>query len=532
MKKFLPLLLSALIILTSCGKKPQEEYPQAINDNYKNYYEIYVGAFRDSDGDGVGDIRGIIEKLDYLNDGNPKTSDDLGITGIWLMPIMPSDTYHKYDTKDYEAVDEQFGSIEDFEELSKKCSERGIDLIIDLVLNHSSSGHPWFKSAEKTLREAKADESIEELVAKNKYVGYYNFSKKKETNKWYQVPGSDGWYYEGVFWDKMPDLNLDNEDVRSEIVNIGKFWIDKGVKGFRLDATTWFYSENVSQNTEFLNWLTTEYKKIKPDIYMVGEAWTSETIIADMYKSGLPSFFDFPMSNSTGSIIKSVKTSSGKGLASQIEDWQKLIREKNPDAIDAPFLTNHDNARSFGALSRKTELAKMAASVYMLMPGNSFMYYGEEIGMTGSGIDENKRQPLVWSKTNSKGTAKPVKGSTNTDTPEKGVEEQLKDDSSLLSFYKQIIRAKDLNPEIARGTVKTVDLGNDATCAYSSEYNGVKVFIIHNLGKESIDIDLPGDIFKNVEIRAELKTNNGKMTLKDNKLSMPQQSTIILREKK
>lgn len=530
MKKFLPLLLSALIILTSCGKKPQEEYPQAINDNYKNYYEIYVGAFRDSDGDGVGDIRGIIDKLDYLNDGDPKTSDDLGVTGIWLMPVMPSNTYHKYDTLDYKAIDEQYGTMEDFDELAKKCNDRGIDLIIDLVLNHTSSSHPWFKSACKTLRESDSLD-LAELEKTNKYVGYYNFSRKKETNQWYPVMGSDGWYYEAVFWDKMPDLNLDNESVRSEIVDIGKFWLDKGVKGFRLDATTHFYRENVSQNTEFLSWLTTEFKKIKPDVYMVGEAWTSDTIITNMYASNMPSFFNFGFSNSTGKIITSVKTSTGKGLANDIEDWQKTIRAKNPDAIDAPFLTNHDNARSFGALGRKTDLAKMAASVYMLMPGNTFIYYGEEIGMTGSGADENKRQPLVWSVKDDKGTAKPVAGSTNKDKPEAGVEEQLSDKNSLLSFYKELIRAKDLNPAIARGTVTAIEFDQDAICAYSSEYDGTKMYIIHNLGKESIDITLSSDIFKNVEIRAELFADGGKMTLKDGKLNMPQYSTIILREK-
>ncbi len=533
MKKFLIVLISAMMFLTSCAKeKAPEEYPEIINDNYRNYYEIYVGAFSDSDGDGIGDIRGIIEKLDYLNDGDVKTTDDLGITGIWLMPIMPSDTYHKYDVKDYKAIDEDFGTMEDFEELVNLCNERGIDIILDLVLNHTSYDHPWFVSARSSLRNDPCGQETcteENLCPEhNKYVNYYHFSKEKETAQWYQSLGSD-WYYEAVFWDKMPDLNLDNEDVRAEILDIGKFWLDKGVKGFRLDATTHFYRENVTENTEFLKWLTDEFKKISPDVYMVGEAWTGNTIINNMYESGLPSFFNFPMSNADGSIIKSVKTGKDNDIAQNIEDWQKSIREANPNAIDAVFLTNHDNARSFGALSRKYEQAKMAASVYMLMPGNSFIYYGEEIGMTGSGVDENKRQPMVWSTEKDDYIAAPVTGSTHFDRPEKGVDEQLKDENSLVNFYKKIIRTKDLNPEIARGTVTAIEMGNESVCAYVSEYEGSKVYIIHNLAKEGIDITLDNDIFKDVDIRAELCANGGEITIKDNKLVMPALSTVILK---
>ena len=533
MKKILAFTLCALMFLSACkDSNKKEEYPVSIDDNYKNYYEIYVGGFYDSDGDGVGDLKGITEKLSYLNDGDPKTTDDLGVTGIWLMPIMPSPSYHKYDVTDYYAIDPQYGTMEDFDELVSLCNERGIDLILDLVLNHTSTQCSWFQSARKSLgiepcglEECPFEEKCREH---NPYCDYYNFSQTKGANM-YSVPGASGWYYEAVFWDQMPDLNLDSPAVREEVLNMSKFWLDKGVKGFRLDAIIHYFGENKTKNIEFLKWYTTELQKLYPDVYLVGEAWTGQNIIKDMYASDIPSIFNYGFSNSTGTFITSVKGQKGKDLATQIQTWQEQIKEENPNAIDATFLTNHDNARSAGALNRDLALEKMGAAVYLLAPGNSFTYYGEEIGMTGSGKDENKRQPLVWSVTDETGIPKPVSGSTNTDKPEAGIDEQLKDKDSLLSFYRDTLRLKDLNPEIARGTVTAIDVGNDAVCAYKCEYDGSQVYVIHNLSKESVDIKLSKDVFSDVEMRGNLKANGGTIELKDNELKMPSLSTVILK---
>lgn len=154
MKKLISFLLIIVLLISAfCSCAQQYSDPTAkiktlkSDDKYRNFYEIFVGSFNDSNNDGVGDINGIIEKLDYLNDGNPKTDNDLGIDGIWLTPIMPSDSYHKYDVRNYFAIDEQFGTMKDFDNLVKQCHERGIKLIIDMVLNHSSNTHPLFESA-------------------------------------------------------------------------------------------------------------------------------------------------------------------------------------------------------------------------------------------------------------------------------------------------------------------------------------------------------------------------------------------------
>ena len=218
-------------LLTGCDTKIKDEKSQVteniveydyyqelniIDDNYRNYYEIFVYSFYDSDGDCIGDLQGVIEKLDYI--------EYMGFNGIWLMPIMPSPTYHKYDVTDYCAIDKQYGSMEDFEELLSECHKRGINVVIDFVVNHSSSEHPWFKQACEYLRGL--DEGEEPDVNECPYVDYYHFSKEKESSTFYQVSGTD-WYYEGAFWSGMPDLNLMSDAVRNEIQTIAKFWIDK-----------------------------------------------------------------------------------------------------------------------------------------------------------------------------------------------------------------------------------------------------------------------------------------------------------------
>lgn len=222
-----------------------------IDDNYRNYYEIFVGSFYDSDGDGMGDLNGVTEKLDYIT--------DLGCNGIWLMPIMPSPTYHKYDVEDYENVDSAYGTAEDFKKLVDACHEKGIRLVIDLVMNHSSSKHPWFTQACEYLAGLKDGEQPDLSVCP--YAGYYNFSNEKVSQTYYQVPGTTNWWYEGSFWSEMPDLNMENDAVRKEFENIADYWMDLGVDGFRMDAAM-HYTENATvANSDVLNWYYTYCKK-------------------------------------------------------------------------------------------------------------------------------------------------------------------------------------------------------------------------------------------------------------------------------
>lgn len=466
-------------------------------DKYRTYYEIFPYSFYDSNGDKIGDIKGITSKLDYLNDGNPSTTDDLGVGGIWLMPIMSSPSYHKYNVADYKSIDKAYGTMDDFKELLKEAHKRDINVIIDFVINHTSRQHEWYKKAIEELKAGKTDG----------YAQYYHFKKNNDEKGWDKA-GVGDWYYECEFDADMPDLNLTNEKVRSELQDIVKFWLDMGVDGFRLDAVKYYESTGTEDSVKDLKWLYDYAKSIKDDVYMVGECWDSSGVITEFYKSGADSFFNFDMQGATGRVNTALIHEDALTYVQALENWQKKIKESNPNAIDAPFISNHDTARSAGFLTTQTQ-RKMAAAMYILAPGNSFVYYGEEIGMTGSSTDPDKRTGMYWSTTDTKGYVKVVPGSFNKEVPEQGVEEQLKDDNSLLTFYKRVIAMKNQNPEIARGDITSVDFGNKAVSGYISNYKDSKVMVIYNVSGKAATVNIPSDKFKVSEVRGYAIADSG-----------------------
>ncbi|MGN0469975.1 MAG: alpha-amylase family glycosyl hydrolase [Acutalibacteraceae bacterium] len=468
-------------------------------DKYRTYYEIFAYSFYDSNGDGIGDLKGITSKLDYLNDGDTKTTTDLGVEGIWLMPIMPSPSYHKYNVADYKAIDEAYGTMDDFKELLTEAHKRNINVIIDFVINHTSRKHEWYQKAIEELKAGKSDG----------YAQYYHFKENNKDNGW-AYSGVGDWYYECQFDTDMPDLNLTNEKVRSELQDIVKFWLDMGVDGFRLDAVKYYESTGTDDSVKDLKWLYDYAKSVKEDVYMVGECWDASGVISNFYKSGVDSFFNFDMQGAKGRVNSALNKEDALGYAQALENWQKTIKASNPNAIDAPFISNHDTARSAGFISTLTS-RKMAAAMYILAPGNSFIYYGEEIGMTGSRTDPDKRTGMYWESKDAEGYVKVVPGADNPDVPEKSVEEQLKDDDSLLSFYKRVIALKNQNPEIARGDVTAVDLGNNAVAGYVSSYNDSKVMVIYNVSGKGETVTVPSDKFTVSEVRGYAIADSGDM---------------------
>ncbi|MBR1732042.1 MAG: alpha-amylase, partial [Ruminococcus sp.] len=269
MKKLLALLLTLTIIAVSLYGCGSQEYKDpttdikttASTDKYRNFYEIFVCAYNDSDDDAVGDLQGIIDKLDYLNDGNPETDSDLGIDGIWLTPIMPSPSYHKYDVADYYNIDERFGDLETFDKLVKECHKRGIKLIIDMVLNHCSRTNPLFKNACKEVLEGKLDGDAK----------YFEISKFDDNpGEGYTIIGND-YYYESNFSPDMPEWNLNADCTRDYFKDVATFWLkDHDVDGFRLDATL-YYTNSHTDGEDFLKWYYSMAQGIKDDVYMVGE---------------------------------------------------------------------------------------------------------------------------------------------------------------------------------------------------------------------------------------------------------------------
>lgn len=499
-----------------------EQDLQIVDDNYRNYYEIFVYSFYDSDGDGIGDFNGVTEKLDYIA--------DMGFNGIWLMPVLQSPTYHKYDVSDYYTPDAQYGTMEDYENLIAECHKRGIRVVMDFEMNHTSSKHPWFTQACEYLKSLPDGQEPDAEACP--YVDYYHFSNKKENNSYYQVAGTN-WYYEGSFWSEMPDLNFANENLKKEFEEIAAFWIGKGIDGFRLDAIMHLEENRTSFNTEIMNWYYEYCKSLNPDFYMVSEVWSDEMTIADYYQSKTPSMFNFDAGNTEGALIKTARGSmKASSFADRMLKYQTDFSGENPDYIDAPFLTNHDMARVSNVLQDNEKQMKLAAGLLMTMSGSPFVYYGEEIGMASSGQkDENKRLPMLWSKKDTAGMCDGPEDADSDITSEfPAADTQEKDPHSLLNYYKRAIRIRNENPEIARGQVEKIDaLCNDTEAAITKTWNDSVIGIVYNTADKDTEIRLSDTAFKDMQIRGYLTVDGSEITLKDGVLSMPAQSICILK---
>ena len=493
------------------------------DDNYRTFYEIFVYSFCDSNADGIGDLQGVISKLDYL--------EELGITGIWFMPIHPSTSYHKYNVSDYYAIDPQYGTMEDFEQLLAECKKRDIHVIIDLVVNHTGSEHVWFKEAVSYLQSlpAGAEPSSEEC----KYLDYYFFSKEPGSGS-RPVEGTD-WYYEGMFDVSMPDINLGSEATREEIRNIMQFWIDKGVDGFRLDAAKEFYSGSVSKNVEVLNWIQTTATELKPDCYLVAEVWEGFSQIAAYYESGITSIFNFAFGNSDGKITKVLQGAGNESVvttyATALEKADTAYRASNPDYIDAPFLSNHDVGRIFGFAGRDENKMKMAAAMNLFMSGSAFIYYGEEIGMPGSGNDPSKRAPFYWNAERNEGTTDlPPECELPEEYPLGSLEEQRGDDDSLYNYYRQAIAIRNYLPQMARG-IPTAETALNTGCvsAFRKTWGEESCIVLMNINSEKAEVDLSA--YADWQLAASLSAEGSKIKLKGATLKLPAWGVAILTPK-
>jgi len=476
------------LALTDCEYKVKGYDNTAVTDNYRTFYEIFVGAFSDSNKDGIGDLRGLINRLDYLNNGRSDSGESLGIEGIWLMPIMPSPSYHKYDVIDYYSIDPQYGTIADFDELLTECKKRGIIVIIDLVLNHTSEHNQWFINAKSAVKAGNFDDP---------YINYYALATKRISGRtWYEFEKSpDGiqFFYEGNFDSSMPELNLDNPDVRREIADIVKFWLDRGAGGFRLDAVLYAYLGEHHNNIAFLKWFNEECQKIKPDVYIVAENWSGISYIQDYYEA--VNCFDFGMSGASGEVYNTVQgMRSVTEFARRLADYQRRVLEKNPNAVLNPFIANHDMDRAAGFLSVDDYRMHMAANIYILSSGSPFIYYGEEIGMKGSrgsaNTDANRRLAMLWGDNDT--VSDPQGASYSRSNQTNGtVKSQLPKKDSLLTHYKKLIRLRNANPEIARGTVVPLDFSQyDTFGGFISYYKGGRAAVLHNTSDADYTVNL------------------------------------------
>ena len=451
---------------------PTEEIiPTNIWWNDAVFYEIFVRSFSDSDGDGIGDLNGIINKLDYLNDGNPATDTDLGVTAIWLMPIFPSPSYHGYDVTDYRTINPDYGTLEDFRNLVTQAHARGIKIVIDFVANHTSDLHPWF--AASSQNQSKRDWYVWES-------SHPNFNGPWGQNVWHLRNSS---YYYGIFWHGMPDLNFKNEEVTTEIKDVVRYWYeDIGVDGFRIDAVKhWIEEGNQQDNSPAtLAWWRDFYqyqKSINPSLMTVGEAWTSTQNIIPYSDNRLDYCFEFDLATS---IINSINSESIDELRSKIN---QVTSNYKPFQYGT-FLTNHDQNRVYNQLNKSTAKAKLAASILLSLPGIPYLYYGEEIGMEGIKPDEDIRRPMQWSMSANAGfsTAAPWHD-LNQNYSEFNVANQQADPNSLWRHYQKWISHRKTVSALTTGSYKGVGISINSVFPFMriNNVNQESVLILHNL---------------------------------------------------
>lgn len=474
MKKLLSLVLLVLII-TGCQPKKNEVDLTAVNPQNDNYYQIFVRSFADSDADGIGDLNGITQNLDYLV--------DLGITGIWLMPINPSPSYHGYSVTDYYDIESDYGTLEDFQTLIDTAKEKGITIMIDLVINHTSDQHPWYVDARSSTS--------------SEYRNYYIWQ---------------GGAAFSSFVGGMVDLNLDNEGVKTEIKNIFDFYLEMGVRGFRLDAVKHFFDKpGVSgvtlKNTFFLLEMNSYIKETYPDSFITAEVFEYNYEFNTDYFIGSDSILDF-------SIASIIQGRIGQGtntyqLASSINRVLNAYREVNADFVASPFITNHDLDRiaSMPGFNGAEGMARMklAAATLLTLPGSPFIYYGDELGMKGVryegtnipgyGVvyDEYRRSPFLWGDTSKNTTWLPSNGSNTNVDP---VSVQLTDEDSLLNTYKTFLQLRNNHPALAYGNYFEPFKDNVGALQgyvryYQYEDIEEAILVVHNLGVAEKIVSIP-----------------------------------------
>jgi len=458
------------------------------------FYEIFVRSFADSDGDGIGDLAGLTARLDYLNDGDPATDDDLGVEGIWLMPIFVSPSYHGYDTVDYSDVNPDYGDLEDLRRLLEEAHRRGIRVIVDLMVNHTGVDHPWFRESAASPDNPRRDW----YVWRPDDPGWTQPWSAEGDPVWH--PHDTGYYY-GIFWSGMPDLDFRNPEVREEVHAIAAYWLGLGLDGFRLDAARHLVAngDGELQNDQpethaFWKEFAARVRGRSPDKLLVGENWTDTPTIATYYGSTdevaggdeLPMSFNFPLA---GAVLDGVLEGTAAPVLATLQD---MATHYPPGVLDGTFLTNHDMPRVATQLGGQPALLRSAAAVLLPLPGTPFVYYGEEIGMTGAKPDPDIRTPMQWSGDAGAGftTGEPWRPA-NPDFEVRNVAAQTGDPGSLLSWYRTLIHLRAETPALRRGGIEVLDAPGEVL-AFTRGDGAERVLVLHNLGPRPVAVgDLP-----------------------------------------
>ena len=436
--------------------------------NDEVFYEVFVRSFADSDGDGNGDLRGLIDKLPYL--------EDLGVTALWLMPIMASPGYHGYDITDYYTVESDYGTNQDFKNLVSAAHARGIQVIVDLVLNHTSSEHPWFIDSASSPESAKRDW----YVWRADDPGTVSFFTGGPA--WHP---SGGAFYYGFFGEAAPDLNYRTPQVTAQMQDVARFWLeDVGADGFRMDAIAHLIEDGdelagTQQTHDWLAAFDDHLDAIDPHALTVGEVLYTTWGIADYVTNDeVDLAFEFPLAEQ---LLASLTDDDPGAFASQL----RIVLANYPPGQLAPFLTNHDQDRVMTQLDGDLVRAKLAASTLLTLPGVPFLYYGEEIGMVGQKPVEMIRTPMQWDASAGAGftTGTPWEP-INPDHTTVNVAAQQADPTSLLSHYRTPLHIRAEHPALSVGGLDMLTSTCDSVLAFlrRTADGSDTVLVVRNFG--------------------------------------------------
>lgn len=454
------------------------EMPGATGEHWWNdrvFYEVFIRSFQDSNGDGIGDLQGLVSRLDYLNDGDPTTTEDLGVTGLWLMPVFASPSYHGYDVTFYSQINPDYGTLDDFKRLLEEAHKRGIAVILDLPLNHTSNLHPWFQAS---------------AAGDPKYADWYVWSQEPSFTSgpwgqqvWYKL--GDRYYY-ALFWEGMPDLNLRNPDVTAAANDVARYWIkDVGVDGFRLDGIRHLVEEGaVQENTEATHaWLKgfhMFYKSVDPEAFTVGEAWTTTDEASKYVGDEADIAFEFDLA-------QGMVNAARQATAGPVAIPQSIVNKFYPPGQYAAFLTNHDQDRIMSQLGGDVAAAKTAATLLLTNPGVPFVYYGEEIGMEGQKPDEDIRLPMQWDAGRNAGftTTQPWRplgpGHEQANVATEGL-----DSDSLLNHYRRLIHLRNEHPALRTGELLEVESDSSKVYAFLRHSPDETLLVLVNLDDDEV----------------------------------------------
>lgn len=497
-------------------------------------YQIYPRSFKDSNGDGIGDINGIREKLDYLK--------ELGIDVIWLSPVYksPNDD-NGYDISDYCDIMDEFGTMEDMDNLLKEANERGIKILMDLVVNHTSDEHKWFIEAKKSKD--------------NEYRDYYIWRDKVEghepnelgscfSGSAWQYDETTGQYYLHLFSKKQPDLNWENEKVRNEVYKMMNFWVDKGIGGFRMDVIDLIGKvpdEMITGNGPKLHEYLQEMNKAAlegKDLLTVGETWGVTPDVAKLYsnpgRKELSMVFQFEhigLDQIEGKEKWDVKSLELLDLKKVLSKWQTELEGQGWNSL---FWNNHDLPRIVSRWGNdkeyRIESAKMLATLLHGMKGTPYIYQGEELGMTNVRFDDindyndieslnmykdrlskgyshneimesiyakgrdNARTPMQWDDSENAGftTGTPWLA-VNKNYDKINAKQCLQDENSIFNHYKKLIDIRKNNDTIIYGDYKLLCEDDENIFAYVRELNGDKILVVCNFYDKDVEFKFDGD---------------------------------------